>query len=64
MSHYLVIRLETEQIAQNLAESLIKNYMWLNGYHLGNGEDIYYNANNICEDISEVTLILKTEDEE
>jgi hypothetical protein len=64
MSHYLIIRLEDRQMAKTLADSLITNYMWLNNYHIGNGGEVYYNASNVCEDISEVTLLTPTEEED
>lgn len=63
MSHYLVIRLEDGAMARTLADSLIKNYMWLNGYHIGTGEEVYYAASNVAEDVSEVTVLTGTEDE-
>lgn len=62
--HYLVLRLEDAAMATLMAESMIKNYMWLNDFSIGTGEDIYYNASNICEDTSEVTLVLRKETED
>lgn len=62
---YVIIRTETKEDAVNL-RNLIKSVIDTDGTTLNimDGEDIFYNTQNICEDISEVVGLKNIEEDE
>ena len=61
--HYLVIRLEDEIVARNVANLVKKSFFGLTLVN-GTSEDIYYNVSNVCEDMSNITLLLERDFED
>lgn len=64
MSHYLVIRVEDKETADTLAETIRLSFIAFRNYEIGLPEDVYYNASNVCEDITRVSVLIKKEDED
>lgn len=62
--HYLVIRVDGKDTALQLAEAIRYHFMAFRPYEIGSPEDVYYNASNVCEDISNVTVLLEKEEED